>query len=193
VSETPLIGVLLTGGASRRLGTDKAQLVAADGRTLAVRAAELLGGVCDECVEVGDGHSGLPSLREAPPGSGPLAALLAGVDALGARGAVAARSVVLLGCDYPRLDAAALDALVAAAAGGVTAIATAAGRAHYVCACYSPEAIGEARRRLARGERALRWIESQHHVLVAFGAEVLHDVDTPADAAALGLRARPDS
>ncbi len=189
----PLAGVLLTGGASRRLGTDKAQLVGADGRTLAARAASLLAAVCDQCVEVGDGCSDLRAVRESPAGAGPLAALVAGVDALEAEGLVDV-SVVLLGCDYPQLEPGALRSIAETASrSATTVLATAAGRAHYVCACYDASVIREARRRLALGERALRWVETRPHALLALTPDALHDVDTPDDARRLGLRARSDS
>ena len=45
-------GLLLTGGASRRLGTDKATIVW-QGETLAVRAAVVLAQVCAPVLEVG--------------------------------------------------------------------------------------------------------------------------------------------
>ena len=79
-----MAGVLLTGGASRRMGTDKARLVV-NGETLAARSARVLTAVCDPVVEVGPGVSGLPAVLEEPPGAGPLVALLAGVGALGDR------------------------------------------------------------------------------------------------------------
>src|SRR5712692_7095438 len=91
-------GVLLTGGASRRMGRDKALLVV-DGRTLAERGAELLAAVADPVVEVGPGHSGLAAVQEDPPGSGPLAGLCAGAAELGRLGHDG--SVLLLAVDMP--------------------------------------------------------------------------------------------
>ena len=60
-----LAGVLLTGGASRRMGTDKARLVV-DGETLAARSARVLAAVCEPVIEVGPGVSGLPAVEEEP-------------------------------------------------------------------------------------------------------------------------------
>ena len=97
-------GVLLTGGASRRMGTDKARIVV-NGETLAARAARVLSAVCDPVIEVGPSVSGLPAVQEDPPGAGPLVALLAGVGALGNP-----RTVVLLACDLPFVEAAAAAA-----------------------------------------------------------------------------------
>ncbi len=70
-------GVLLTGGASRRMATDKATIVWR-GETLAARAARVLTAVCDPVIEVGPGATQLPCVREHPAGSGPLAAFVAG-------------------------------------------------------------------------------------------------------------------
>src|SRR5918912_556717 len=78
-------GLLLTGGASRRMGTDKA-LIEVGGQRLVDRAADVLSAVADPVVEVGPGWSHLPAVREDPPGSGPLAALAAGAAALRAAG-----------------------------------------------------------------------------------------------------------
>src|SRR5579872_5975186 len=75
-------GVLLTGGASTRMGRDKASITVG-GDTLAGRTGRLLRRVADPCVEVGPGVSGLPAVREDPPGAGPLVAVSAGWDALG--------------------------------------------------------------------------------------------------------------
>ena len=78
-----MAGVLLTGGASRRMGTDKARLVV-NGETLAARAARVLvGRVRSGRSRSGPSVSGLPAVQEDPPGAGPLVALLAGVGALG--------------------------------------------------------------------------------------------------------------
>ena len=94
-------GILLTGGRSRRLGVDKASLVL-DGETLAQRAARRLGAVCDPVVEVGDGVSPLPSVREQPSGSGPLAALATAGAWLRDRGHHG--PALLLAVDLPAVD-----------------------------------------------------------------------------------------
>ena len=73
-----MAGVLLTGGASSRMGTDKARLVV-NGETLAAHAARVLSAVCDPVIEVGQGVTGLPAIQEDPAGAGPLVALVAGV------------------------------------------------------------------------------------------------------------------
>ena len=115
----PVPGILLTGGASRRMGVDKAT-IEWRGETLAARGARVLGAVCDPVVEAGPGYTNLSAVREDPPGGGPLAALLAAADTL------EAPTVVLLACDMPFVDEALLrlfaswpgEGSVAALAGG---------------------------------------------------------------------------
>src|SRR5918999_818182 len=74
-------GLLLSGGASRRMGAEKA-LIEVGGQRLVDRAAAVLTAVADPVLEVGPGWSALPAVREDPPGAGPLAALAAGAAAL---------------------------------------------------------------------------------------------------------------
>src|SRR5581483_10755685 len=68
-------GLLLTGGASTRMGRAKAEL-AWDGERLADRVARVVGAVCAPVLEVGPGHSALPAVLEDPPVSDPLLTLL---------------------------------------------------------------------------------------------------------------------
>jgi molybdopterin-guanine dinucleotide biosynthesis protein A len=182
-------GVLLTGGSSRRLGFDKATVVVGD-ETLAERAARVLSAACSPVIEVGPGRSGLPAIRETPPGAGPLAGLLAGVDALGAD------AVVLLGCDLVRVESS-LVALLAGWDGAPSAVPTLDGMPQLVCARYGSDALGAARVLLAAGERSLRAVleavpidlvpESRWRAVA--GADAFDDLDTPEDLARLGLRA----
>ena len=53
-------GLLLTGGASRRMGSDKA-LLEVEGRRMVDRAAAALAAVAAPVVEVGPGWSSLPA------------------------------------------------------------------------------------------------------------------------------------
>lgn len=101
---------MLAGGASRRMGRDKAALVVA-GKSLAERAAERLREICSE-VCLADGGRGLlpgcPSLRDGP-GEGPAAGIL------GAAAAYRGRSLLVLACDLPRVPVALLAALAQSA------------------------------------------------------------------------------
>ena len=90
----------------------------------------MLASVCDPVVEVGPGVSGLPAVREEPPGAGPLVALLAGVGALGEPS-----SVILLACDLPNVSPELLRLLVEWPGSG-TVIPVVDGRFQYACARY---------------------------------------------------------
>jgi molybdopterin molybdotransferase len=179
-------GVLLTGGSSRRLGTDKATLVV-HGQRLADHAAAVLGAVCREIVEVGPSVTGLPVCREEPVGSGPLAALVAGAAALGPD---ASAGVVLLACDLPAVEAPLVE-LLARWPGRATVVPVAGGRPQLVCARYGPDALRAAAVALAAGERSLRALLDRvdHDVIEPSTWEgvaptgAFADVDTPADLA----------
>ncbi len=184
-------GLLFTGGGSRRLGVDKATLVV-DGRTLADRGASLLGEECDPVIEVGPGRSHLPVVREDPPGAGPLAALAAGGVALAARGHDGASLV--LAVDLPRMTASLLRFL-RDWPGAPTVVPSVEGRVQPVCARYGADALVAAGSLVAAGVTSLRDLLDvvDHDVLdeavwsPVAGADVLGDVDTPADAERLGV------
>jgi molybdopterin-guanine dinucleotide biosynthesis protein A len=176
-------GVLLTGGASRRFGTDKATLLV-DGETLARRSGRVLASVCDPVIEVGSGVSSLPSVREDPAGSGPLAAFLAGIDALGIDG-----PAVLLGCDLPFVDEATIG-WVARYNGSGSVVPVVAAREQYACSRWSVAAIERAREAFAAGARALGALTDFGDVVRVPAddrARALADVDTPNDATRLGV------
>ena len=182
-------GLLLTGGASRRMGEDKA-LIEVGGRRLVDRAATLLTAVADPVVEVGPGWSGLPAVQEDPPGSGPLAALGAGAAALRAAGYDG--PVLVLAVDMPRVGVELLRFL-AGRAGTATAVPRAGGHPQPMCARYGPDVLAAVDERLAAGGRSLRdlletlaalgavsWVEPEEWEPVA-GPEAFADVDTPED------------
>ncbi len=183
-------GLLLTGGASLRMGVDKASLVLR-GERLVDRAARVLAAVCDSVLEVGHGRSGLPSLCEEPPGDGPLAALVAGGTALGA---AARDGVVVLGVDLPFVEPPLLE-LLASRPGVGTVVPMAGGRPQTVCARYGADALDAAAGLLEAGERSLRalldsvrvaWVEEMEWAAVG-PAYAFADVDTPAARARYGI------
>ena len=190
-----IAGILLTGGGSRRLGTDKARLVAdpATGETLAARGARRLRAVCrGPVIEAGDGVSDLPSVREEPPGAGPLAALAAAGVELRARGHHG--PALLLAVDMPGVDEALLHFL-ASWPGEPTVVPLAGGRLQPVCARYGADAMLAAESLVIAGLRPFRDLLDvvEHDIVdeavwgrVATG-DPFADVDTPEDAARLGI------
>jgi molybdopterin-guanine dinucleotide biosynthesis protein A len=108
--------VILTGGASRRMGTDKA---AQDwgGRRAVDRVADLARAMgAARVVSAGDGDYGLERAPDPAPLSGPVAGVLAGVAALGDT----VDRVLVLAVDAPTLTAADLAPLLNAPAPGAT-------------------------------------------------------------------------
>jgi molybdenum cofactor guanylyltransferase len=181
-------GVLLTGGASRRLGHDKARL-ALNGETLAARAARALTEVCDGVVEVGSGVAGIATTQEQPSGAGPLAALVAGADALAFPPAL-----LLLAVDLPLVDAPLLALLAGHDVPGVV-VPVAAGERQWTCARYDGSAVSAARDLLDRGVRSLRALVQEVAIVeiseaewrVVAPSDSFVDVDTAADAQRLGI------
>ncbi len=167
---------MLTGGTGRRLGgADKASLELA-GRTLLTHVLSLLAAL--PRVVVGEPVPGERAVREQPPGGGPAAALLAGVEALPPEVDV----VLALAVDMPLVTAGTLQRLLAAADGEEgSLLVDAAGRRQFLCAAYARDALvaaapaepadraGLPLRRLVSG---LRLAE-----VAALGHEA-HDVDT---------------
>jgi molybdopterin-guanine dinucleotide biosynthesis protein A len=183
-------GLLLTGGASRRLGQDKGALVLA-GTTepLAQRTARLLASVAEPAVEVGPGFSGLPAVREDPPGAGPLVAVAAGARRLWSLGWSGA--VIVVATDLPRLTPGFL-AWLAGHPASRSVIPVVDGFPQTLCARYEAVDLDVAVGLAAAGRRAMgdlleridaelagpdRWeaAAGDHGVLV--------DIDTPADLA----------
>lgn len=106
-------GIIVAGGAARRMsGVDKPALVVG-GKPLLARAIEALGDV-SPIVVVGPGRAGFGDVvwtREAEPGGGPVAALAAGLDVLGAD---VDGLVVVLAADLAGVRRSTVDKIVAA-------------------------------------------------------------------------------
>lgn len=106
MTREPLAGIVLAGGKSRRLGTDKGRLALPDGRPLVRSVVETLAAFCDEVVVVTDVREryadlalGARHVTDIHPGRGPLAGLHAGLTAIEAPFALTAA------CDMPFLSA----------------------------------------------------------------------------------------
>jgi molybdopterin-guanine dinucleotide biosynthesis protein A len=174
------------------MGVDKAaiRLSDADGRsgpTLAERTVDLLLEACSPAVEVGPGRTCLPAVAESPAGAGPLAAMVAGWDALRAGGWFG--PVVVVATDLPMLTSSMLVWLAEHPASG-SVVPVAGGRVQPLCARYSPADMDVAARLVRQGERALSALLDVTDPLLAGedawaagagGDAVLTDVDTPED------------
>ena len=183
---------LLTGGTSRRLGTDKAALVI-DGTTLARRAAATLDALGVVAIEVGPGHTELPAVREDPPGGGPLLALVVGHRALHDVLGAPPDAVLLVACDHPHVRPA-LAALLAAPPADLVVPVDVDGRRQYVCARYGADLLERAGDMVATGTRSLRALAATVSPgrlieLDDVPADALADIDTLADARRWGAEA----
>lgn len=140
--QSSILGAVLVGGDSRRMGQDKARL-RLGGRPLAVRAAACLASRLREVVVVsrrrGD-HAdlGLPEIADRFPGLGPLAAIDAALRH------AAGRHVFALACDLPRVGPGEIAEVLAAAAAAKLptgaawcVVAAAAGRVQPLCGIYA--------------------------------------------------------
>ncbi|GAA2180135.1 hypothetical protein GCM10009785_09700 [Brooklawnia cerclae] len=155
--------VVLAGGGSTRMGSDKATLVV-DGRPLLGHVLDglraLPAGTIGRVVVVGPESLPLPvgvvRTMEDPPGGGPAAAVLAGLDALSAcpSGLADEDLVLVCTCDAPG-SAAVAAGLVAAArsSSGDGVVALANGRGQHLLAVYRTGALRRASREASsRGE-----------------------------------------
>lgn len=178
-----LVGVF-AGGASRRMGRDKASLESPEraSETLIERAVRVAREAGLEVVIVGDVRPELmpevPRLVDRPRGIGPLGGLAALLAEAGDRPAIA------LAVDMPYVRAEHL-ALLASDRRDADVIA---GRASEhapwepLCARYAPRALPVIERAITEGERSLQRVLARLSVEVAtLAPEVLRDWDTPDD------------
>lgn len=185
----PLVGAVLTGGASRRFGSDKA-LADFHGRPVgSVVVAALREADCDPVIALGGTAGtalGVPIVPDRRPGDGPLAALADGLTWLG-RG-----RLVVAPCDLPLLTAAHLVPLVAAAGGGVAAVATVDGRPQPSLGVWPAAWARPARDAVRRGRRAFRHaLDLGPWSAVEVPPEALADADTVAELDQLRRRIIP--
>lgn len=158
------VGVVLAGGQSRRMGRDKALLRVQGGATLldlavtALRAA----GVNEIAISVSTTQrgealraavpavAGLPIVVDATPNRGPLGGLHAALCAY------PDRAVLLVACDMPRLDPAALRLLIAESPDADVVLPCVDGRDQPLHARYGAACRAAAARLLAQGQLAMR-------------------------------------
>jgi molybdenum cofactor guanylyltransferase len=181
-------GAVLCGGASRRMGRDKA-LLPLDGVPMAVRVATALrdAGATDVVAVGGDAGAlaalGLRVVPDDEPGAGPLAAI---VTALGAGGPDV--PVLVVACDLVAPSPAAMRATVTALVGDPAAdvaVPDAGGRAQWAHAAWHPRVRPALAARLRAGERAVhRGVAASALRVVSVAGladAALADADTPAD------------
>lgn len=187
-------GAVLCGGASRRMGTDKA-LVVVDCVPMAERVARALAaGGCDPVVFVGGDSSRLGALGRATvpdrwPGEGPVGGLLSALHATD-------DNVVVAACDLPDLDAATVQRLCDAGDASVdtvdTVVATIDGRAALLSHWRqgARAAVAAEWKAGTRSMAALHSAEALSVVALAVDSRALRNVNTPADLRIPGASSR---
>ncbi|WP_374971363.1 molybdenum cofactor guanylyltransferase [Terrabacter sp. BE26] len=189
--------VVLTGGASRRMGSHKPLLEVA-GRPLVARVLDAAGDWPALVVGPTQGvPDGIRAVLEPVPGGGPVAGLAAAVAALPAEAPGAPDVLVVLAADLPFVTHEHVTSLVAALAGPPSTYAagplpetadlavtvTADGRTNWLCAAWRLPALWARLEQVgdAYGTSMRRLCADVPTVLVDDPDEVALDVDTPAD------------
>jgi molybdopterin-guanine dinucleotide biosynthesis protein A len=182
-AEPRVAGLVLTGGASRRMGHPKATIDPGDGRgPLAARVAAVLqrAGLAP-ILEVGPGVTGLVTVED--PGLGPLAAIAAAAGHL-----PDATPALTVACDLPGITPA-LVAYLASHPSSGSVVPVVGGHPQLLCARWSPDALALARHLVDGGERAMRSLLVSPDVTLLgeadwsahAAAEAFTDLDTAAD------------
>ncbi|MEL6949644.1 MAG: molybdenum cofactor guanylyltransferase [Pseudomonadota bacterium] len=192
MAERALLALLLAGGESRRMGSDKAAIEIGR-QTMLARTAGLAAAVTDGVwvsVRGVEGSDALrrqwPLIEDAPEGQGPLAGILAALrhrdDA----------DWLVLACDLPRLDSATLTALSATAAGHPDAPAIAMrserdGTPEPLCAIWRPAMRARIEAQLAEDRRCARrcLLDAAVPLVDAVTQGALANMNAPEDLAAV--------
>ncbi|WP_073330229.1 molybdenum cofactor guanylyltransferase MobA [Wenxinia saemankumensis] len=182
-------GVILAGGAARRLGGDKAGALLR-GRPLLAHVADRIAPQVAALAVNGDpgalARFGLPVLPDPLPGRpGPLAGLLAAMDWAAERGD---RWVLTVPCDTPFLPPDLVPRLILAGDEGTRpAVAAAGGRAHPVIGLWPARLAGALRAALGGDMARMRdWSAEAGAVEAPFPDPAsFANVNTPGDLAAL--------
>ncbi|MCV7211677.1 molybdenum cofactor guanylyltransferase [Mycolicibacterium canariasense] len=155
-SSPPLAAVVLAGGASRRMGRDKATLVL-DGQTFVERVVAAVSQRCAPVFVIAAPGQALPELsaeilRDEVRGVGPLLATARGLRAAADAGAERA---FVCAVDMPYLSAELIDVLVAEPS-VADVILPWDGRDHYLAGLYRTRLADTAAELVAAGERSMR-------------------------------------
>lgn len=171
-----VVGVVLAGGASRRMGHDKA-LLEVGGKTLVERAVEQLGKVCDTVVVAAGASRELPGfdIVADAAGHGPAAGIL-GAAAHFERPV----DLLVLACDLPAVTAELLAALIRQAEAGDWILPRWRRGIEPLCSLYRPPALAALARRVEQGRFALHGLRSAVEVAYLEGT-ALRSIGRPDD------------
>lgn len=192
-ASTPFLSaIVLAGGQSRRMGTDKA-LLRLDGETLLQRTCRIAGEVCETVSVVtpwGDRYRAIlpPTVTLIPepipattPAAGPLLGFLRALPQQ------QAEWVLLLACDLPRLQPQVLrhwrQGLPTLPATVMACVPRSAQGWEPLCGFYRRQCLAALEDFVAGGDRSFqRWLNHLPvHPIPVAGAEVLFNCNTPTD------------
>lgn len=201
----PVGAIVLTGGASRRMGRHKPALTVG-GAPMVERVLRAAAPLVEPGLTVVVGSPvavppGVPVCREDPPGSGPVAAVAAGLAAVTSL-PMPPTAVLVLAADLPWLSAADLRPLVErvteASVGPDCVVASSLdGQANWLCSVWLVEALSEALV-VEQASREAGLVGASMRSLTRRAAQVelvsvgqgVHDVDTPEKLAQVREQAR---
>ncbi|WP_082686580.1 molybdenum cofactor guanylyltransferase [Mycobacterium sp. IS-3022] len=188
-TDVPLAAVILAGGASRRMGRDKATLPY-EGSTLVERMVDILKPRCAPVFVIAAPGQALPALdaevlRDEVRGVGPLLATGRGLRAAAEAGSALA---FVAAVDMPLLTVELIDELAGPAERlGADVVLPWDGRDHYLAGVYRTALAGRVAELVAAGERSMRalveTVDTQRIVMPEQAA--LTNVNTAADLAAM--------
>lgn len=182
---TALAGIVLAGGASRRMGRDKATLVVR-GQTLVERVVTTVATRCAPVFVIAAPGQALPELsaqilRDEVRGVGPLLATARGLRAAADAGQEWA---FVCAVDMPHLSARLIDELAEAAASSTADVVLPwDGRDHYLAGLYRTALAARADALVADGERSMRALVDTGDTqrIVMEQRRELTNVNTPQD------------
>lgn len=184
-----LAGVVLAGGASRRMGRDKATLTVAglfDGRTLVEHLVSVVAQRCDPVYVVAAQGQMLPDLpaqvlRDEVPGLGPLPAVGLGLRIAGSAGA---QRAFVCAVDMPFLTPALIDQLAESVrVPRADIVLPSADRDHYLAAVYRTALADTVAALVATGERRMGALVARVEVqrIVPADSTALANLNSPDD------------
>lgn len=184
-----MVGVVLTGGASTRMGRTKAA-IEIDGVPMARRVADAMSAAgCAPVVAFGGDVTelaplGLAVVHDPRQGEGPLAALLGVLEYVGANASRGATWVLVAACDLPGLTGDDLRPMIAAASDDarIDVVAARTDRIEPACAVWRVSAAPQIRTMYERGARALHTaIERLGSDMVDLAPRAMANMNTPDD------------
>lgn len=189
-----LLGLVLAGGQSLRMGQDKAMMRpwGADGPTLLAHACNLLAGILPVCmVACAPGHryAGYNCIEDARAFQGPANGVAAGLALAKTHGY---QGILALACDLPRMTQEPLLALVQAyAASDAYALCfepEAGGKIEMLAAIYSVDFLPALTAGISQGKKSLFWlVPPEKRQVIPYGpklAPLFQNCNTPAEMAA---------